>query len=126
GRSAFRIRRQACRRGWGRGRRRPWLRVRTSRRCRGSRRRCPNRDRKSTRLNSSHVKISYAVFCLKKIMQAEEEAIAAAKPGVTFDDLHNITVRVINTALIDLGFIEGLLDVAIAAERHNPFYMHRA
>src|SRR5690606_40560938 len=27
-------------------------------------RRC--RDRKSTRLNSSHVKISYAVFCLKK------------------------------------------------------------
>src|SRR3989442_7927288 len=26
----------------------------------------PNRDRKSTRLNSSHVRISYAVFCLKK------------------------------------------------------------
>src|SRR5690606_41533911 len=25
-------------------------------------------DRKSTRLNSSHVKISYAVFCLKKIL----------------------------------------------------------
>src|SRR5215813_5309044 len=26
---------------------------------------CPS-DRKSTRLNSSHVRISYAVFCLKK------------------------------------------------------------
>src|SRR5690606_40877940 len=26
----------------------------------------PQLDRKSTRLNSSHVKISYAVFCLKK------------------------------------------------------------
>src|SRR5690349_22213704 len=26
----------------------------------------PNVDRKSTRLNSSHVEISYAVFCLKK------------------------------------------------------------
>src|SRR5437870_8573219 len=26
-------------------------------------------DRKSTRLNSSHVAISYAVFCLKKITQ---------------------------------------------------------
>src|SRR6266511_982600 len=26
----------------------------------------PELDRKSTRLNSSHVKISYAVFCLKK------------------------------------------------------------
>src|SRR5207253_11469207 len=30
----------------------------------GGPRRCP--DRKSTRLNSSHVAISYAVFCLKK------------------------------------------------------------
>src|SRR2546430_16585720 len=26
----------------------------------------PKRDRKSTRLNSSHSQISYAVFCLKK------------------------------------------------------------
>src|SRR5690242_21205914 len=26
----------------------------------------PGRDRKSTRLNSSHMSISYAVFCLKK------------------------------------------------------------
>src|SRR2546428_6193863 len=26
----------------------------------------PSRDRKSTRLNSSHDQISYAVFCLKK------------------------------------------------------------
>src|SRR5690606_41794338 len=29
-------------------------------------------DRKSTRLNSSHVKISYAVFCLKKKRVKEE------------------------------------------------------
>src|SRR5438874_7659938 len=31
--------------------------------------RCRNKDRKSTRLNSSHVEISYAVFCLKKKKQ---------------------------------------------------------
>src|SRR5207249_6726982 len=37
----------------------------TSRTLRESRRR-PALDRKSTRLNSSHVSISYAVFCLKK------------------------------------------------------------
>src|SRR5690242_21629030 len=30
-----------------------------------------NRDRKSTRLNSSHMSISYAVFCLKKKKQSE-------------------------------------------------------
>src|SRR5690554_7197599 len=33
---------------------------------RGSRRPYVTSDRKSTRLNSSHVRISYAVFCLKK------------------------------------------------------------
>src|SRR5207302_3488453 len=30
-------------------------------------------DRKSTRLNSSHVKISYAVFCLKKKNSAQQD-----------------------------------------------------
>src|SRR3712207_7675245 len=29
-----------------------------------------NQDRKSTRLNSSHANISYAVFCLKKTISA--------------------------------------------------------
>src|SRR5699024_11474144 len=32
----------------------------------GGARACSRLDRKSTRLNSSHVSISYAVFCLKK------------------------------------------------------------
>src|SRR5438874_10475391 len=31
-----------------------------------------HRDRKSTRLNSSHVEISYAVFCLKKKKKKEQ------------------------------------------------------
>src|SRR5437667_8442940 len=30
-------------------------------------------DRKSTRLNSSHITISYAVFCLKKKKKKEED-----------------------------------------------------
>src|SRR5262245_65438961 len=34
--------------------------------CAGSDRQRSRRDRKSTRLNSSHLGISYAVFCLKK------------------------------------------------------------
>src|SRR5690606_42032025 len=47
--------------------------------CRGRprRRRIDQADRKSTRLNSSHVKISYAVFCLKKkkSLRAGESAV---------------------------------------------------
>src|SRR5207249_11499262 len=34
------------------------------------------RDRKSTRLNSSHVSISYAVFCLKKKKQSTDNSSA--------------------------------------------------
>src|SRR5690554_7042723 len=34
----------------------------------------PLLDRKSTRLNSSHVRISYAVFCLKKKTKTKEIA----------------------------------------------------
>src|SRR5256885_10557108 len=34
-------------------------------------------DRKSTRLNSSHLVISYAVFCLKKKKDTTDEAIVA-------------------------------------------------
>src|SRR5690554_7531498 len=33
------------------------------------------RDRKSTRLNSSHVRISYAVFCLKKKKKKNTEQL---------------------------------------------------
>src|SRR5690349_22193674 len=44
-------------------------------------------DRKSTRLNSSHVEISYAVFCLKKKTKTREprrrpqDADGIARPG---------------------------------------------
>src|SRR5690349_24264773 len=47
--------------------RRSRCRRRRPPRCRAPRRATPApADRKSTRLNSSHVEISYAVFCLKK------------------------------------------------------------
>src|SRR5256886_2873349 len=34
-----------------------------------------SRDRKSTRLNSSHSQISYAVFCLKKKKEHDHESV---------------------------------------------------
>src|SRR2546430_11840062 len=49
------------------------------------------RDRKSTRLNSSHSQISYAVFCLKK-----KTAIDASK-------LHRIPPLVVKLSLVVLA-----------------------
>src|SRR5256885_3544915 len=39
------------------------------------------RDRKSTRLNSSHLVISYAVFCLKKKKQPHPAAVLPRAQG---------------------------------------------
>src|SRR5215204_7224907 len=41
--------------------------------------RCRRRDRKSTRLNSSHTVISYAVFCLKKKKKKKKSIIKLKK-----------------------------------------------
>src|SRR5690349_22719981 len=73
----FRSLRPAGRRGGGRGGECPDPHRRPVRRDNAGRRHLPHLrtrrwhrdllgDRKSTRLNSSHVEISYAVFCLKK------------------------------------------------------------
>src|SRR6266700_7442991 len=40
---------------------------------------CGATDRKSTRLNSSHVKISYAVFCLKKKKKKQKHVLENKK-----------------------------------------------
>src|SRR2546427_8945687 len=52
----------------------------------------PRRDRKSTRLNSSHSQISYAVFCLKKKKNAQnnraEPATNATPHATTTGDDH--------------------------------------
>src|SRR5258705_3076701 len=45
------------------------------------------RDRKSTRLNSSHLGISYAVFCLKKKKKKKKARITSHD---TCDARHNI------------------------------------
>src|SRR2546427_7277266 len=48
---------------------------------------CPKRlklrDRKSTRLNSSHSQISYAVFCLKKKKKKQQITTAHARTPTT-------------------------------------------
>src|SRR6478752_9541617 len=43
---------------------------------------CRHRDRKSTRLNSSHGYISYAVFCLKKKKKQKKKIIYKKKKKI--------------------------------------------
>src|SRR6202166_177727 len=50
-------------------------------------------DRKSTRLNSSHQAISYAVFCLKKTHQAMQPPERSLSPPKLADPLGTQTER---------------------------------
>src|SRR3712207_7408881 len=43
----------------------------------------PRRDRKSTRLNSSHAKISYAVFCLEKKKKQHTSCTCTSETSIT-------------------------------------------
>src|SRR5438105_12461953 len=64
-----------------------------------SRRQMKTRDRKSTRLNSSHEWISYAVFCLKKKKDEEEdEERKEEKSQTAYADVNNkeINDRIMN------------------------------
>src|SRR5438874_6736367 len=47
------------------------------------------RDRKSTRLNSSHVEISYAVFCLKKKKKIKKKDIKTIMKYKTYRIQHS-------------------------------------
>src|SRR5690349_23839864 len=48
------------------------------------------RDRKSTRLNSSHVEISYAVFCLKKKKKKKNRAALITPSSVIVTLRHRL------------------------------------
>src|SRR5476651_1173644 len=65
----FRSRKDHCRRA-----------HRRARQALRRRRLLPARDRKSTRLNSSHANISYAVFCLKKKHRARSTPRSPSTP----------------------------------------------
>src|SRR6266850_6824745 len=77
-----------------------------------------NQDRKSTRLNSSHLVISYAVFCLKKKKSC---CIDASLKPVMSAYLHALQRRLKESSLAGRAFAVtsqgGISDISAMAER---------
>src|SRR5947209_12378307 len=57
----------------------------------------PGGDRKSTRLNSSHANISYAVFCLKKKKKKKTKTNKANKRKKRRHKKHKVNNRLLET-----------------------------
>ncbi len=60
------------------------------------------------------------------VLEAQQAAIAKVKPGNTWNQPHDATVRVITRGLIKLGVLKGKERDLIKAGAFRDFYMHRA
>lgn len=59
------------------------------------------------------------------VLAAQRAAIAEARPGRHWDDIHQAAVRTLSAGLIELGLLKGSLKKVIAEERYKDFYMHK-
>jgi Xaa-Pro aminopeptidase len=59
------------------------------------------------------------------VLEAQQAAISATRPGAQFTDPHDAAVRVLTQGMIDCGLISGPLDHAIETGAYRRFYMHR-
>jgi len=59
------------------------------------------------------------------VLAAQTAAIAAAKPGQTWNAPHNAALRVLAQGFIDLKLCRGSVDDVLESESYKQFYMHR-
>ncbi len=60
------------------------------------------------------------------VLQSQYAAIDRVRAGCSWNDSHDVTVKVITQGLIDLGLLNGELDELIERRAYIDFYMHRA
>ncbi len=58
------------------------------------------------------------------VLDAEEQAIQAIKPGVPYKDIHLLAAKIITTGLTQLGLMKGDADTAVEAGAHALFFPH--
>jgi len=63
--------------------------------------------------------------CYQIVLAAQEEAIRAARPGATLEDLHQICVERLTQGMIDLRLLDAPASARIEDETYKAYYMHR-
>lgn len=59
------------------------------------------------------------------VLAAQTAAIAAARPGKTWNAPHDAALRVLAQGFIDLKLCKGSVDAVLESESYKRFYMHR-
>lgn len=60
------------------------------------------------------------------VLKAQKAGIAAIKPGLMWNEVQLIMVKILTAGLCELGLLHGAVDELIATEAYKPFYMHNS
>ncbi|KTD57749.1 Xaa-Pro aminopeptidase [Legionella shakespearei] len=60
------------------------------------------------------------------VLKSQKAGIAAIKPGLPWNGVQQIIVRILTEGLCELGLLHGSVDELIAKEAYKPFYMHNS
>ncbi len=60
------------------------------------------------------------------VLKAQKAGIAAIKPGIAWNSIQQIMIRILTTGLGELGILRGSVDELITHEAYKPFYMHNS
>ncbi|KTD11937.1 proline aminopeptidase P II [Legionella gratiana] len=60
------------------------------------------------------------------VLKAQKAGIAAIKPGLPWNEIQQIMLRILTEGLCELGILQGNVDELIVKEAYKPFYMHNS
>lgn len=59
------------------------------------------------------------------VLAAQEEAIAATKPGATVESIHRVTIEALTRGMVSVGLLAGDVGELVETEAYRRYYMHR-
>lgn len=59
------------------------------------------------------------------VLRTQLACIELVRPGVLWNEVHDLSVRLLTAGLVELGLLEGAVDELIEAGAYREFYMHR-
>lgn len=60
------------------------------------------------------------------VLKSQKAGIAAIKPGLPWNGVQQIILRILTEGLCELGLLHGTVDELITKEAYKPFYMHNS